>query len=45
MSALGHKRKFYDLTNENLKSFNWSAAADTIIKKINREEQALKSEH
>ena len=31
--------------NENLKSFNWSATADTIIKKVNRGEQALKSEH
>ena len=37
--------RYLEHHNENLKSFNWSATADTIIKKVNRGEQALKSEH
>ena len=37
--------RYLENHNENLKFFNWSATADTIIKKVNRWEQALKSEH
>ena len=37
--------RYLEHHNKNLKPFNWSATADTIIKKVNRGGQALKSEH